>query len=743
MAAASATSITSNLPLFRSLLSDWSAKQPPPKGFTTTTEEISEVFDKRLSDKASGLYETGKDVLVTFRTRPPLEDEAAEKFKAVVDSEEGQEVQVQEKVEFCEGITLASAEPGVFVAHVPSVKWNGPTLQHKSFDSDLAFGPQIDNEEVYKRTVVANDLLALVLSGGISCILAYGQTGSGKTFTMEGLEHRIARDLFAVAAVMGRRFAEAEGVEDHDIFEFGVTFLELLGKHASDLVEPPEGVDARGEPIRKEVPIQEDKAGDVRPRLISTSVRSSAELEDLINNSLAHRRTSATARNATSSRSHAILTIRVKNKLLPYAEEGQLILVDLAGSERYEDSKAHDKQRMDESRENNKSLMNLKDCVRAKAKMAAEEGFVHIPWRMNKLTMLLKPIFDIEARQHSKTLIIAHVSPHIQDSVHSVNTLSYASPFKTAPPKPRGPAPYDAKDPRTWSHAQTVSWLKDEFTKRVKLRRQAEWKVKSERAAKEGKKLKPLDSDEPVDTHVDVDKLCPGDMTAKNFAKMYTTEFIERCLQAARKDEKPLPQSQTTVVKSISTEVAGQMYYLVITAKTRTRNAIMKSRKKLAVVDTYGEFKRTAGSRTSNVLWTGEAPLTKYNYGKYTDEELNMAQLQYRSTWNQVLWAAEKKAKEEGGDVAEAVSKAAEEMMEKWKAEGGRVMLKFPEEEIAEAKADTGYKKWDEHVEEAMVRADNNKVDSQWARENAIREMVDDYRKKKASQRDGGASNSV
>jgi hypothetical protein len=45
---------------------------------------------------------------------------------------------------------------------------------------------------------------------------------------------------------------------------------------------------------------------------------------------------------------------------------------------------------MDESRENNKSLMNLKDCVRAKAKFAQEDGFVHVPWRSNKLTMLLK-----------------------------------------------------------------------------------------------------------------------------------------------------------------------------------------------------------------------------------------------------------------------------------------------------------------------------------------------------------------
>ena len=67
----------------------------------------------------------------------------------------------------------------------------------------------------------------------------------------------------------------------------------------------------------------------------------------------------------------------------------------LAGSERHEDSKDHDKQRMEEARDNNKSLMNLKECVRAKAKMAAEDGFVHIPWRANKLTMLLKVSWSV------------------------------------------------------------------------------------------------------------------------------------------------------------------------------------------------------------------------------------------------------------------------------------------------------------------------------------------------------------
>lgn len=66
------------------------------------------------------------------------------------------------------------------------------------------------------------------------------------------------------------------------------------------------------------------------------------------------------------------------------------IVYSLAGSERYEDSKAHSKQLMEESKENNKSLLALKECVRARAKAATEDGFAHIPYRTSKLTWLLK-----------------------------------------------------------------------------------------------------------------------------------------------------------------------------------------------------------------------------------------------------------------------------------------------------------------------------------------------------------------
>lgn len=118
-------------------------------------------------------------------------------------------------------------------------------------------------------------MIPLALSSGIACILAYGQTGSGKTYTMEALEHRIARDLFVAARTIGARLLRAEQaahrssgsvdvpeqVKSTDVFEFSVTFLELLGKRAVDLLESPEGlpVDAQGNPIREEVAIREDK----------------------------------------------------------------------------------------------------------------------------------------------------------------------------------------------------------------------------------------------------------------------------------------------------------------------------------------------------------------------------------------------------------------------------------------------------------------------------------------------------
>ena len=73
-----------------------------------------------------------------------------------------------------------------------------------------------------------------------------------------------------------------------------------------------------------------------------------------------------TSANETSSRSHAILELRLQPSGAPGAEQanphdgGKLALVDLAGSERAADSTSKERQTRNEGAEINKSLLCLK-----------------------------------------------------------------------------------------------------------------------------------------------------------------------------------------------------------------------------------------------------------------------------------------------------------------------------------------------------------------------------------------------
>ena len=127
--ASSAALTTTHLPELRTKLEEWRQKQPAPSGFKTPLTEIT-----AHASQGNGELR-GKDVIVAFRTRPPLPDEAEEKFQAY-ESKGGpsSNTQVAEgalegvpaaehtKVEFCAGGTVTDAEPGTFVAHVPGYK---------------------------------------------------------------------------------------------------------------------------------------------------------------------------------------------------------------------------------------------------------------------------------------------------------------------------------------------------------------------------------------------------------------------------------------------------------------------------------------------------------------------------------------------------------------------------------------------------------------------------------------------
>jgi hypothetical protein len=82
--------------------------------------------------------------------------------------------------------------------------------------------------------------------------------GTNGRFTMEALEHAIARDLFPAADFFATKFYSSSSSDEADadppkvlkgtdVFEFHVNFLELLGKNARDLVGVPLPKDGEAE----------------------------------------------------------------------------------------------------------------------------------------------------------------------------------------------------------------------------------------------------------------------------------------------------------------------------------------------------------------------------------------------------------------------------------------------------------------------------------------------------------------
>ncbi|KAH0618684.1 hypothetical protein JD844_018093 [Phrynosoma platyrhinos] len=126
--------------------------------------------------------------------------------------------------------------------------------------------------------------------------------------------------------------------------------------------------------------------------------------------------------NSSSSRSHACFQIilRRKGKL-----HGKFSLVDLAGNERGADTSSADRQTRMEAAEINKSLLALKECIRALG-----QNKQHTPFRESKLTQVLRDSF---IGANSRTCMIAMISPGMNSCEYTLNTLRYADRVKELP----------------------------------------------------------------------------------------------------------------------------------------------------------------------------------------------------------------------------------------------------------------------------------------------------------------------
>ena len=367
-------------------------KKNVPQSSGQKKKEQDQKFLKMITQKKSLLYKSN--------TPEPYIDSSDSKIFVVV----RKRPIFQKEINNGEIDCISVINPRVYI-HECKIQIDGITkyLEDHEFYFDATFGENSKNYDIYNITL--SPMINLVLNQGVVTCFAYGQTGSGKTFTMNALEKEAIDDLFSLSEKMGNPF------------DFYVSFFEIYRGSLYDLLNN-----------KNKVEILDDKNGKVHIYGLFNQITDSPEMmHHIIDSANAIRTTHNTVTNETSSRSHAICNIVIKLKNSD-EEYGKLTLVDLAGSERAQETQSNDKERRAEGAEINKSLLALKECIRALDEKKNNPD-QHVPFRASKLTHVLRDSF-VSKNDKSRIIMISCVMPSYKCCNHSLNTLRYSDRLK-------------------------------------------------------------------------------------------------------------------------------------------------------------------------------------------------------------------------------------------------------------------------------------------------------------------------
>lgn len=313
----------------------------------------------------------------------------------------------------------------------PKSQARGKTLEDKGFVFDNSFWSHNEEDDHYAQQEhvydsLGEEFLDHNFEGYHTCIFAYGQTGSGKSYTMmgtpdqPGLIPRTCEDLFQ----------RIETSQSPDVsYNVRVSYFEVYNEHVRDLLvprtDPPHYLRIRESP--SEGPYIKD--------LTEVTAKNYTELMKFMRKGDVSRTTASTKMNDTSSRSHAVFTITLKQIHHDLSTDettertARIRLVDLAGSERAKSTEATG-QRLREGSNINKSLTSLGRVIAALAdpkqggRAGKRKGRDVVPYRDSILTWLLKDSLG----GNSKTAMIACIAP--SDYEETLSTLRYADQAK-------------------------------------------------------------------------------------------------------------------------------------------------------------------------------------------------------------------------------------------------------------------------------------------------------------------------
>lgn len=343
-------------------------------------------------------------IKVAVRVRPPTSPQRKKRSSTKLPNGKSDQPQ-----------NLIHVQDSLLILDQPENKLNLPSqhLRQHKFCYDSVFGPECTQEQLFDKTV--KPLISSLVDGYNATIFAYGATGCGKTHTISGPKESPGVIYLATQEL----FAQLENQKLNRKFKLFLSYLEVYNERIRDLLSPfPES--------RADLKLREDNHSSIVVTNLSFHEPTNPdEVRELVEKGSSRRTQSSTFANAVSSRSHAVLQIKlVQTDHSSGLEDDQLVstlsIIDLAGSERAAATKNCGKQ-LREGAHINKSLLALGNCINA---LSTKKSF--IPYRNSKLTRLLK--FSLGG--NCRTLMIACVSPSARHYDDTLKTLRYAAQAK-------------------------------------------------------------------------------------------------------------------------------------------------------------------------------------------------------------------------------------------------------------------------------------------------------------------------
>ncbi|TPX35272.1 hypothetical protein SmJEL517_g02217 [Synchytrium microbalum] len=279
--------------------------------------------------------------------------------------------------------------------------------------------PYTDQAKVFED--FGTTMLDNSFKGYNTTMLAYGQTGSGKTYSMFGF----GPNRGIVPQVCEDIFKRMSANKDPNVsYQLTLSMLEIYQERVRDLLGPDT---ANNLPVR-----QHPKLGFYVEGLKSLPVQNYKEIESLMDMGTRKRTMAATTMNATSSRSHSIVTLTFVQQFKADDTEKRSVmnLVDLAGSERADSTGATGKT-LKEGSNINSSLSVLGNVIAALVQVQNGKKGVVVPYRDSVLTRLLQNALG----GNSKTIMMAALSPadiNYEETLSTLRFMDRAKAIKTS-----------------------------------------------------------------------------------------------------------------------------------------------------------------------------------------------------------------------------------------------------------------------------------------------------------------------